>query len=251
MKAGGFNGVRCYLQSFESNEIGKTLSDDELLSRFVCQPDAFVFGIILRRHGPMIYAVCRRTLRDAHDVEDAFQATFLVFVRKAASIRRREVLGSWLYGVAHRVAVRLRNEISRRSIVEGSDQEAIASAQGRELSGPKLNPILDEELRRLPVSSSCFAICKARLIGRPQCNSAGPWVPSRDVWRGPAGCCGNGSRHEGCPWLSRASSRVLTKRSSGSKFQVRWCEPQTLQFANSLQGMKPMDLPAQFFWPME
>ena len=150
MKASEFNGIRRYLQSIATHEIGESLSDAELLSRFVRKPDAFDFGILLRRHGPMIYAVCRRTLCDVHDVEDAFQATILVFVRKAASIRRQEVLGSWLYAVAHRVAVRLRNQVLRRSIVERSDPEAVASAEARVRLDPGMNPVLDEELSRLP-----------------------------------------------------------------------------------------------------
>jgi RNA polymerase sigma factor (sigma-70 family) len=150
MKVGEFNGIRRYLQSMAASEIGETLSDAELLSRFVRQPDATDFGILLRRHGPMIYAVCRRTLRDAHDVEDAFQATILVFVRKAPSIRRQEVLGSWLYAVAHRVAVRLRNTVSRRVLIERLDPETIATAAARTQTDSVMNPVLDAELSRLP-----------------------------------------------------------------------------------------------------
>src|SRR2546423_12393018 len=76
--------------------------DRQLLEAFVATRDQAAFEILVRRYGPMVLGVCRRVLRHAHDAEDAFQATFLVLVRKAASLRRREAVGNWLYGVAYR-----------------------------------------------------------------------------------------------------------------------------------------------------
>ena len=70
--------------------------------------DESAFEALIARHGPMVLGVCRQLLRDPNDVDDAFQATFLVLVRKAGTLRRRDLLGNWLYGVAHRVATRAR-----------------------------------------------------------------------------------------------------------------------------------------------
>src|SRR5437762_950096 len=85
-----------------------SLTDRELLDALVTRNDEAAFETLLRRHGPMVLAVCRRVLRHAHDAEDAFQATFLVLLRKATSVKKSEVLGSWLYGVAYRTALKAR-----------------------------------------------------------------------------------------------------------------------------------------------
>ena len=84
------------------------LTEGHLLERFVTGRDEAAFGALVARYGPMVLGVCRRLLRDESDVEDAFQATFLVLVRRAGAIRRGDLVGHWLYGVAHRVAVRAR-----------------------------------------------------------------------------------------------------------------------------------------------
>src|SRR2546428_7265206 len=90
------------------------LTDGELLEAFVARRDGAYFEAIVRRYGPMILGVCRRVLRDRHDAEDAFQATFLVFLRKVRAIRKRMSLASWLYGVAHRTALQSREATARR-----------------------------------------------------------------------------------------------------------------------------------------
>src|SRR5688572_7613225 len=81
------------------------LSDAQLLERFVTTRDEAAFELLLWRHGPAVLGVCRRLLRHAQDAEDAFQATFLTLARKAGAVARREVVGSWLYRVAYRVAL--------------------------------------------------------------------------------------------------------------------------------------------------
>src|SRR5947209_12185713 len=92
-------------------------SDGQLLDAFVERRDEESFGELLRRHGPMVLAVCRRLLSDPNDAEDAFQATFLVLVRRAASIARPDQLAGWLHGVATRIAGKARQQRLRHPLV--------------------------------------------------------------------------------------------------------------------------------------
>src|SRR5256885_822544 len=89
-------------------------TDEELLEGFLTRHENAAFEALVRRHGPMVLGVCRRVLRDRHDADDAFQATFLVLIRKAASISKRERLVNWLYGVAQRTAWQARKQAVRR-----------------------------------------------------------------------------------------------------------------------------------------
>src|SRR5260370_15611323 len=93
---------------------GGGLSDARLLEHFIERRDEAAFETLVRRHGPMVLGVCRRLLRNYHDADDAFQATFLVLVRKAASIAPREMVGSWLYGVAYQTALKSRAVAAKR-----------------------------------------------------------------------------------------------------------------------------------------
>ena len=97
------------------------LSDAQLLERFLQRHDEAAeaaFAALVERHGPMVLAVCRRVLNDPHDAQDAFQATFLVLVRKAGTIRERESIAHWLHGVARRVSAHARADSARRRAVE-------------------------------------------------------------------------------------------------------------------------------------
>jgi RNA polymerase sigma factor (sigma-70 family) len=130
-------------------EMSGDRSDDELLSRYLSRRDEAAFEAILRRHGPLVLGVCRRLLFDAQDVEDAFQTVFLILVRKAASLRRRERLGAWLYGVAHRVAVRARAHAARagrRQVLA----DVATSDPAPDMFWQDLRGVLDEEVQRLP-----------------------------------------------------------------------------------------------------
>jgi RNA polymerase sigma factor (sigma-70 family) len=131
------------------------LTEGKLLEQYVSARDEAAFGALVARHGPMVLGVCRRILRDEHDVEDAFQATFLVLARRAAAIRRRELVGHWLHGVARRVALRSRAQRARRQVHETAALQTAANgaATGPGCEGqPELHAILDDELARLPAS---------------------------------------------------------------------------------------------------
>jgi RNA polymerase sigma factor (sigma-70 family) len=123
---------------------------DGLLRRFAATGDEAAFAAIVARHGPMVLAVCRRALRDPHDVEDAFQATFLVLVRRAGSIRDGEALGAWLHGVARRVAMRARATSARRRERERSGEMVDPAAPPADPDGAEVVAAIDEEIGRLP-----------------------------------------------------------------------------------------------------
>ena len=126
------------------------LTDAELLDRYLAGEDEAAFAEIVRRHGPMVYGVCRRVLRDAHEADDAFQAVFLVLVRKAGAISPRSMLGNWLYGVARRTSLKARTMIAkRRSSLSPMAAEQAEPAVCYEQT-VELLAVLDEELGRLP-----------------------------------------------------------------------------------------------------
>ncbi|MBL8793856.1 MAG: sigma-70 family RNA polymerase sigma factor, partial [Planctomycetia bacterium] len=140
------------------------VQDAQLLQQFLINQDESAFTALVARHGPLVLGVCRRVLHDPHAAEDAFQATFLVLARQAQAIRRPETLSSWLYGVAYRVAARLRSQTrqrhSRESQVPAMDradappdrdpQHLDHADPTAEASRRELRSVLDEELNRLP-----------------------------------------------------------------------------------------------------
>ncbi len=125
-------------------------SDAELLTCFIEQRDEASFETLLRRHGPMVLGVCRRVLGNHHDAEDAFQATFLVLVSKAASIMPRTMVGNWLHGVANTTAVRARVAIARRRAKEAKAARMPPMERMSQDLWEDLLPRLDGELRHLP-----------------------------------------------------------------------------------------------------
>src|SRR5262249_18261054 len=94
---GPLNHVLCFLRRKVSPSAVRGASDVELLNRFVGQRDEAAFATLVKAHGPMVLSVCRRVLGNVPDVEDAFQAVFLVLVRKAPALAQRELLANWLY----------------------------------------------------------------------------------------------------------------------------------------------------------
>ncbi|AGA25705.1 RNA polymerase sigma factor [Singulisphaera acidiphila] len=124
------------------------MSEVQLLERFVLQRDEAAFEALVARHGPMVMGVCRQWLRDPSDAEDAFQATFLVLVRKAGSLRDCALLGNWLYGVAYRVSLRARAESAKRRSRETARIDDRVDPQ--EPGSQERYPWLYEEVNRLP-----------------------------------------------------------------------------------------------------
>src|SRR5262249_16393264 len=108
MHASTLQGVLDHLRKLTNPARAGELSDAELLERFRRRREEAAFTLLVHRHGPMVLAVCRRILGDAHQAEDAFQATFLVLVRNAGTIRKQHSLAAWLHGTAARIAHKAR-----------------------------------------------------------------------------------------------------------------------------------------------
>jgi RNA polymerase sigma factor (sigma-70 family) len=178
---------------------GADLTDGQLLTDYVSRRDAAALEALVRRHGPMVWGVCRRVLSNFHDAEDAFQATFLVFVRRAASIGSRELLANWLYGVAHQTALKARATAARRKGRERQLPQMPEPAVAEQDLWGDLQPLLDEELSRLPDRyRTVIVLCD--LEGKTRSEAAGQLgVPEGTV----AG------------WLARARAQLakrLTRR---------------------------------------
>jgi RNA polymerase sigma factor (sigma-70 family) len=126
------------------------LGDGELLDCFIERRDEAAFEALLRRHGPMVLGVCRRVLRDHHDAEEAFQATFLVLARKAAAVVPRGMVANWLYGVAYRTALKAKTTAAKRRVRERQVTDMPEPEAAPEDLWQELEPLLDQELGRLP-----------------------------------------------------------------------------------------------------
>jgi RNA polymerase sigma factor (sigma-70 family) len=150
MAKGHLDKVVGHLRVLVGGRADEDQTDGQLLERFVSCKEEAPFAALVQRHGGVVLGVCRRVLGDEHDAEDAFQATFLVLAKKAGSIRKRASVGSWLYGVAYRIALREKARAARRRAQEQetrpmSPEDPLAAVVWREL-----RPVLDEELSRLP-----------------------------------------------------------------------------------------------------
>src|SRR5471032_3331092 len=102
---------------------GAGLTDEQLLTDYTSRRDEAALAALVQRHGPMVWGVCRRNLSNYHDAEDAFQATFIVLVRKASTVLPREMVANWLYGVAQQTAVRTRATAAKRGVRERQMKE--------------------------------------------------------------------------------------------------------------------------------
>jgi RNA polymerase sigma factor (sigma-70 family) len=178
MAGGHIGGVLRRLRGLLGADCAGGPTDGELLRRYVLARDEGSFEALLRRHGPMVLGVCRRLLGSAQDVDDAFQATFLILIRKAPSIGDGERVANWLYGVAYRVAVRARVQAARRH-----ERQRMLTDVARDDSPvpgveEAVRVLLDEEVSRLPARYREAIVCcylegrtqeeTARLLGWPK-----------------------------------------------------------------------------------
>ena len=160
-----------YIRHLAVSRATRESSDTELLGRFSASRDEAAFAALVMRHGPMVWAACHNVLRHEQDVEDAFQATFVVLARRANSIRKTQAVGSWLYGVARRVAMRAKRDASVRRA-----HEQRAAGRGQAPARPQADlretlALVDEEVQRLPDRyRAVFVLCS--LEGRSTAEAA-------------------------------------------------------------------------------
>lgn len=134
-----------------SERSGTPAPDGQLLERYVVRHDEQAFAALVERYGRLVFGVCERVLQHSHDAEDAFQATFLVLARRAASLDGRGPLGNWLYAVAYRTAIKARQRSARRRAHESQVLNMANVFSIEEEQWSDLRPLLDEELNHLPM----------------------------------------------------------------------------------------------------
>jgi len=187
------NDVLRYLHRLCEADDARDLHDSELLKRFLERHEETAFAILVCRHGPMVLSVCQRILHDAHAAEDAFQATFLVLVRRSTAIRKHGSVGCWLHGVAQRIALRARAQSAAQSNRARRINPMPGTDTLDELTWHELRTIIDEEIgalaekHRAPVVL-CYLEGKsydqaARELGWPKSSLASRLTQARDVLR--------------------------------------------------------------------
>jgi RNA polymerase sigma factor (sigma-70 family) len=171
-------------------------TDAALLERFRSSRDEEAFTELVRRHGGMVFGVCRRLLPNSHDAEDAFQATFLVLVRSGSAVRQLASVASWLYGVARRTALEARRAAARRKVKEAGAMRGSAVSTD---SCDDLREVLDEEIGRLPEKFRApLVLCD--LEGKTRREAA---------------------KHLGCPEGTVASRLAMARKTLGSRLARR------------------------------
>ena len=165
------------------------LSDAQLLERFLARRDAGAFEALVARHGPMVLSVCRAILRDPHDAEDAFQATFLVLVKKAGTIRGRDTLAGWLHRVAYRVAIQANAAAARRRRLRKAGGTRWLPRPRRTSPPPRMN------------------CCRRSTRRSPGCPRSTGWRSSSATWR----ACPRRRPPSSCDWSRRTLQRRLAE----------------------------------------
>src|SRR5262245_7719048 len=160
MSKGQLKVILRHLSKRSGPPVAADLSDGELLRRFAASREEGAFAALVQRHGPLVLSVCRRVLRHQQDAEDAFQATFLILARKAGSVRRSESLASWLFGVAHRTALRAKTDAAKRRHHPARSKSVAEPDPPTGASLRELQRLLDEEVNRLPEKYRApFVLC--------------------------------------------------------------------------------------------
>jgi RNA polymerase sigma factor (sigma-70 family) len=192
MATGQLHDVLHFLRQSVRPADVETLSDGDLLDCFVSRGDPSAFRALLLRHGGLVLGVCRRLLPPA-DADDAFQATFLIFLRKARFLNRRHLVGNWLHGVAHRVALKARSLLARRRARERPLDPSQLTDTPADTTAADWRPVLDEEVRRLPAKFRApVLLCylegrsneeAARVLGWPSGTVKSRLARARDLLR--------------------------------------------------------------------
>jgi RNA polymerase sigma factor (sigma-70 family) len=160
MAAAQLGAVLRHIRGLTADPHSGEPNDGALLRAFLTRNDQGAFEALVRRHGPMVLRVCRRALNNAHDAEDALQATFLLLARRAASIRKRESLASWLHGVASRMAADARKAAARRHRHESRAHPTPPPDPALSAAWKELQVLLDKEIARLPETlRGPFVLC--------------------------------------------------------------------------------------------
>jgi RNA polymerase sigma factor (sigma-70 family) len=150
MATGQLNLVLHQLRKTVRRQLARGLADGELLERFLRKRDEAAFEVLVWRHGPLVLSLCHRLLHNSHDAEDVLQATFLTLVKKAGAIGKRDSLGSWLYKVAYRIALRVREATQRRRESDAPVDELPAGSAPGEVACDQRRLLLEEAIDGLP-----------------------------------------------------------------------------------------------------
>jgi RNA polymerase sigma factor (sigma-70 family) len=150
MAAAQIDTVIRHLRRAVLREHGAGRTDGQLLAAFIDQKDEAAFEALVRRHGSMVFGVCRRVVGNHHDAEDAFQATFLVLARKASSVRPRGMVANWLHGVACRTAMKSKTTTTKRRVRETNVTKMPEPEAAPQDQWHDLQPVIDQELSGLP-----------------------------------------------------------------------------------------------------
>jgi hypothetical protein len=191
MASGQLGQVWRRLRGLVGTPAAEPPADAHLLERFVAGRDMAAFEALAQRYGPLVLGVCRRVLGNTHDAEDAFQATFLIFARRAASIQSQGAVGSWLCGTAYRVSLKAKAGIARRRAQERNAGTTMVTPNKENEAASTKSSIA---CRRSIASRWCSATWKARPTRPPPASSAGRRAPCRTAWPRPA----NGSANVWC-----------------------------------------------------